>query len=68
MKHFSKISLAIVIAFCAADTYPQSPQTFSYQAVARDSAGNLIANQNISLRFTIHQQTEPFCTVKFTTR
>lgn len=32
----------------------QAPQAIPYQAVARDSAGNIIANQNISLRFSIH--------------
>jgi len=34
--------------------FAQSPQAISYQAVARDSTGNLIASQNISVRFSIH--------------
>ena len=32
----------------------QVPQAIPYQAVARDNSGNPIANQNISLRFKIH--------------
>lgn len=32
----------------------QSPSAIPYQAVARGASGNLISNQNISLRFTIH--------------
>ncbi len=35
----------------------QAPQAITYQAVARDTAGNLIANQSISLRFSIHDAT-----------
>ncbi len=35
----------------------QAPQAIPYQAVARDSAGILISNQNISLRFSIHDST-----------
>ena len=31
----------------------QAPQTFPYQAVARDNSDNILANQNISLRFSI---------------
>lgn len=34
--------------------FSQTTQAIPYQAVARDNAGNLIANQNISLRFSIH--------------
>ncbi len=33
--------------------FSQAPQGFPYQAVARDNGGNLIANHNISLRFSI---------------
>ena len=35
----------------------QTPQGIPYQAVARDNAGNLIKNQSISLRFSIHDVT-----------
>ncbi|MBN2174695.1 MAG: hypothetical protein JW731_11215 [Bacteroidales bacterium] len=33
----------------------QTPQAFKYQAIARDNAGNLIANQNVSFRISILQ-------------
>src|SRR5689334_7114252 len=35
----------------------QAPQAIPYQAVARDNAGNVISNQNVSLRFSIHDAT-----------
>lgn len=35
------------------NSHAQAPQAFPYQAVAHDSVGNLIADQNISLRFSI---------------
>ncbi|MBK6484957.1 MAG: hypothetical protein IPG01_17930 [Chitinophagaceae bacterium] len=34
-------------------SHAQAPQAFPYQAVAHDSVGNLIADENISLRFSI---------------
>jgi uncharacterized protein (TIGR02145 family) len=36
-------------------TFAQIPQSFSYQAIARDASGNGIANQNIGLRISILQ-------------
>ncbi|MGB0367793.1 MAG: hypothetical protein ACPGU4_07770 [Flavobacteriales bacterium] len=33
--------------------FAQAPGKFNYQGVARDASGNLLANQNIGLRFTI---------------
>lgn len=35
----------------------QAPQAIPYQAVARDSSGNLLSNHTISIRFSIHQVT-----------
>ena len=35
----------------------QPPQLIPYQAIARDNAGNPVLNQNIGLRFSIHNQT-----------
>ena len=35
----------------------QPPQLIPYQAVARDNSGNPVLNQNIGLRFSIHDQT-----------
>ena len=36
-------------------SYAQAPLQIPYQAVARDNNGNLIAGQNIALRFTLHE-------------
>ena len=41
--------------FLASAVFAQVPQAINYQAVARDAAGNLIANQNISFRMSILQ-------------
>ncbi|MDP6908249.1 MAG: collagen-like protein [Flavobacteriales bacterium] len=41
------LKLAVVIAFA------QSPEMFSYQGVARDNGGNILANQSIGLRLSI---------------
>ena len=45
-------SLIVAVAI-----FSQSPQAFKYQAVVRDNNGNLITNQTISLRFSIHTGT-----------
>ena len=34
--------------------FSQAPQAIPYQAVARNNSGSIIANQNISIRFSIH--------------
>lgn len=50
-----KINLVILTVLLILSTIleAQVPQTFPYQAVARDAAGNVLANQNIGLRFSI---------------
>jgi hypothetical protein len=53
MKH--KLLLAIYFLCIAFTCDAQAPNAIPYQAVARDNNGNVIANQNISLRFTILQ-------------
>jgi hypothetical protein len=45
--------LLIVIIFIKNPFFAQSPQAIPYQAVARNASGNLIANQAVSLRFSI---------------
>jgi len=61
MKKTMNLIRTIVVAamFCAqlSIAYGQVPQSVPYQAVARNSSGNLIANQNVSLRFSIHDAT-----------
>ena len=55
-----KILIIIAIFIFQSSLYnlfAQAPQAIPYQAVARDNAGNAIANQAVSLRFTIHNAT-----------
>ena len=52
-----KITFLLVLFFFATKIQAQAPQGIPYQAVARDNAGNLIKNQNIALRFSIHDGT-----------
>lgn len=55
---FTKITATVIFLFITSVVcFAQAPQSFSYQAVARDNAGNLLANQSISIRFTIHDGT-----------
>src|SRR5688500_8495002 len=52
MKKF--FPLIIVIILCQlSNITAQVPQSMNYQAVARNAGGNIIANQNIGVRFTI---------------
>ena len=69
MKSFKKITklknfltkalflIVLLIASFVFTGYAQVPQSIPYQAVARNTSGNLIANQNVSLRFSIHDAT-----------
>src|SRR6187431_700093 len=52
MKILLSSFLLLVLSFLS---FSQAPQSFSYQAIARDVAGNGIANQNIGLRISILQ-------------
>jgi hypothetical protein len=47
------IILLILVLKVSISAFAQAPQGFPYQAVARDNSGNLIANHNIALRFSI---------------
>ncbi len=56
-------ALLVFVLTCAV-AMAQVPQQIPYQAVARNSTnGNVIPNQNISVRFTIHDQTAGGTTV-----
>ncbi|MBK7761901.1 MAG: collagen-like protein [Bacteroidetes bacterium] len=44
---------AFVYLFMSICTFAQAPQSFPYQAVARDNSGNLLTGANIALRFSI---------------
>jgi len=45
----------------------QTPQSFTYQAVARDASGNVLASKNIGLRMTILSNTTAVYTETFNT-
>ena len=46
--------LQLLFACCNTDVFSQAPAAMSYQAVARDQFGNILANQHIRLRFSVH--------------
>jgi hypothetical protein len=50
MKNFIFFFLAL---FLAITVFAQVPQSFRYQAVARDNSGNILANQPVSFRISI---------------
>ena len=53
-----KKSILLLFLFCLSLAISaQPPQLIPYQAIARDNAGNPVLNQNIGLRFSIHDQT-----------
>ncbi len=54
---FLKTVLIITLTHLLISTslWAQAPQSFKYQAVLRDNVGNIIANQNVPTRITIHQ-------------
>ncbi len=54
-----KIVLSLLLIMALTDIYAQTavPQGVNYQSVARNSAGQILTNQTISLRLTIHDTT-----------
>ena len=53
-----KKNILLLFLFCLSlAVNAQPPQLIPYQAIARDNAGNPVLNQNIGLRFSIHDQT-----------
>lgn len=47
------ILVLAIIGLIKLDIKAQAPQTFPYQAVARNNSGNLLQSQNVSLRISI---------------
>ncbi len=47
------VILLTILMFITNVLFSQAPQTFPYQAVARGLNGNLLSNQNITVRFSI---------------
>ena len=50
-----KLIISFLLILFAVSVFAQVPEAFKYQAIARDLSGNVIANQNISLRINILQ-------------
>ncbi len=48
-----KIVITLGLALCIFAAIAQAPQKFNYQGVARNNAGNPLANQNVSLRLSV---------------
>lgn len=48
---------AIFTFFALFLSWAQSPEQFNYQAVIRNSGGNILANQNVGIKFNIRQST-----------
>ena len=57
MKQIQNIGFSILLLSFCNQTYAQPPALIPYQAIARDASGNAVLNQNIGLRFSIHNQT-----------
>lgn len=51
------LSLILIIAILPISVYCQSPQAFKYQAIVRDNSGNIIQNQTVGVRVSIHEET-----------
>lgn len=47
------VSTVLSVLLMTVFAFAQAPQMFNYQGVARDNSGNVLANQNISLRLSI---------------
>nr|NQU89340.1 hypothetical protein [Bacteroidota bacterium] len=47
--------LILIMGLISVFSHAQAPQTFSYQAVARDNSGNVLANTNVSFQIGVLQ-------------
>ncbi len=54
IRQLTNLYLMFGILLITSNIFAQAPQGISYQAVARDNNGNLIANQTITLGFRIY--------------
>ncbi|MCD4745548.1 MAG: hypothetical protein K8R58_04560, partial [Bacteroidales bacterium] len=55
MKNLFTLSL-LLLSF-SASIFCQAPQSFKYQAVVRDNAGEILQNQEVGIRISIHDET-----------
>lgn len=63
-----KLLLSLLVAFCLLSvSYGQTvPQGMKYQAVARNSSGNVLVNQKITLRINLVSRLSPASTTHYT--
>src|ERR1700722_20465464 len=54
IKQIFKTVILALAFFMVTNVNAQAPQAIPYRAVARNAAGTLLPNQNVSIRFTIH--------------
>ncbi len=57
MTNFYKFTNLAFFSLLFLDCLAQAPQTFQYQAIARDNAGMALVNQTIDIVFTVHNLT-----------
>ena len=50
----TKIFAAFFLLLLLSNTYGQTPQSFNYQAVARDAAGNVLQSASLGIRVSMH--------------
>ncbi len=51
------ITLSLFVIAISANVFCQPPQAFKYQAVVRDAGGDVISNQAVDIRISIHDVT-----------
>ncbi len=51
------ITISLLIMAISSSVFCQPPNAFKYQAVVRDGDGNIISNQSVTLRISIHNET-----------
>ena len=49
------LSVSLLLLLRSQSSNAQAPQQFSFQGVARDATGKILANKNIALAFTIYK-------------
>jgi hypothetical protein len=50
-----KKTLLLFLISIYGNAFSQAPQGMNYQAIVRDNLGNIVANQTIGIKFSIHQ-------------
>lgn len=55
MKQFKLSLFSLLLILSVQQGWAQTSKGFHYQAVARDNAGDILANTSVTLRFQVHQ-------------